>query len=64
MFTHVLAFDLPIGRGQLFILVTIAVIVFFATSKRGPGHRCRRCRELNRPQAIFCAQCGLRLRSR
>ncbi|MBI4716890.1 MAG: hypothetical protein HY763_03730 [Planctomycetes bacterium] len=49
---------------QLLFITVVAVIVFLATSTRGAPRRCRRCRELNRPQAVFCAQCGVRLRSR
>jgi hypothetical protein len=42
----------------------VAVIVFLATSSRRPSRRCARCREINREQAVYCAQCGTRLPGR
>lgn len=49
---------------RLLIVVLIGVIVLLGTSFRRPPNRCARCRELNREQARFCAQCGTRLASR
>jgi len=46
---------------HLFTVAIVAVIVFLATSSRRPSRRCTRCREINREQAVYCAQCGTRL---
>lgn len=50
------------GR-QVFFICLIAVIAFLATASRRTGRVCTRCREHNRPQAVYCAQCGQRLRA-
>jgi len=49
---------------HLFTVAIVAVIVFLATSSRRPSRRCTRCREINREQAVYCAQCGTRLPKR
>jgi hypothetical protein len=49
---------------ELFVAALITVIVFLATSARRSPGRCPRCREINRDQARFCAQCGSRLLTR
>ncbi|MCH8966805.1 MAG: hypothetical protein IID43_03935 [Planctomycetes bacterium] len=49
------------GGGSLICVMVVVVIVLLATSTRQPARRCRRCQEINRPHAIFCAQCGARL---
>lgn len=46
---------------HLVVLGVVAVAVFLATCTRRPQRRCRRCQEINRPHAIYCAQCGVRL---
>lgn len=56
---------MPFQDERWVFVVAIAVIVFLATSSRGGGgRRCRRCQEINRPHAVYCAQCGLKLRGR
>ncbi len=49
---------------NLLAVAIVAVIVFFATASRRPSRRCSRCREINREQAVYCAQCGVRLPGR
>lgn len=49
---------------ELFFLTVLVVAVFVAGSFRKSPHRCPRCRELNREQAQFCAQCGTKLSKR
>ncbi len=54
------------GRSSdpLWIILLIGVIAFLATSARRSRLRCSKCRELNRESAIFCAQCGTRLKDK
>ena len=52
------------GDDGLVCVALVAVIVFLATSTRRTARRCPRCKEINRDAAIFCAQCGMRLRDR
>lgn len=42
--------------------VFVVSLVVFVTAARNPNPRCRRCKELNRPMAMYCAQCGHKLR--
>ncbi len=49
-------------RSGLICIGLVAVIVFLATSTRRSAKRCPRCREVNREQAVYCAQCGTRLK--
>jgi len=50
---------------HLFALAVVAAAVAVATSAiRRPPRRCNRCREINREQAIYCAQCGDKLPDR
>ena len=49
---------------NLLAVAIVAVVVFFATASRRPSRRCTRCREINREQAVYCAQCGTRLHKR
>lgn len=49
---------------DLVCIALVAVIVFLGTSTRRTARRCPRCKEVNRDGAIFCAQCGTRLRER
>lgn len=48
------------------VLVGAGVLVMFvlAALPRGQSPICRRCREINRDEALFCAQCGTRLLGR
>jgi rRNA maturation endonuclease Nob1 len=48
--------------GRLFALAVVAVVVAVTMSAiRRPPRRCLRCREINREQAVYCAQCGTKL---
>ncbi len=48
--------------GRLFALAVVAAVVAVTTSAiRRPPRRCLRCREINREQAVYCAQCGTKL---
>ena len=49
---------------NLLAVAIVAVVVYFATFSRRTSHRCTRCREINREQAVYCAQCGTRLSKR
>ena len=51
-----------LGNDGFICVALVAVIVFLATSTRRTARRCPRCKEVNREAAIFCAQCGQRLR--
>ena len=53
-----------VGDEGLVCVALVAVIVFLATSTRRSARRCPRCKEINREAAIFCAQCGTRLRGK
>ncbi len=61
MFFLTLASALRFDKGQIIVVGLVAVIVFLATSTRSAPRRCPRCREINRLQAIYCAQCGTHL---
>ncbi len=53
------------ARDNAFVCIAlVAIIVFLATSTRRSAHRCPRCKEINREAAIYCAQCGTRLRKK
>ncbi|UCE60723.1 MAG: zinc ribbon domain-containing protein [Phycisphaerales bacterium] len=62
MIESALAFFRGFERDGLVCIGLVAVIVFLATSTRRSAKRCPRCQEVNREQAIFCAQCGTRLK--
>jgi hypothetical protein len=51
------------GDGFVFFAI-VAFIVFAVRASRAPTSRCPHCRQVNRPVAIFCAQCGQRLPGR
>lgn len=57
------SFDFPCG-GNLLCVVVVVVIVLLATSTRRSARRCPRCQEINRPHAIYCAQCGAKLQDK
>jgi hypothetical protein len=38
--------------------VLVVLMVLFTTAARNPRQVCPRCRESNRPGAVYCAQCG------
>lgn len=51
--------------GRLFAIAVVAAVVAVTTSAiRRPPRRCPRCREINREQAMYCAQCGRKLPER
>ena len=50
--------------GSLVCVGAVVVAVLIATAGRRGVRHCPKCRELNRPPAIFCAQCGMRLPGR
>ncbi len=45
------------------IMIAVAVVVLVASFRR-PSRRCPRCQQINREQAVYCAQCGERLPGR
>ena len=49
---------------HVFGFAVVAVMVYLVTSFRRPSRRCPRCKEINRDQARFCAQCGTQLPNR
>lgn len=51
-------------RENIFVVVVVLVGIFVANAFRRRPNRCPRCRELNREQALYCAQCGTRLPQR
>ena len=53
-----------LGDDGFICVALVAVIVFLATSTRRTARRCPRCKEVNREAAVFCAQCGQRLRNK
>ncbi|MHC4698868.1 MAG: zinc-ribbon domain-containing protein [Planctomycetota bacterium] len=61
-FPSVAPLGLRFDRDGLVCIGLVALIVFLATSTRRSARRCPRCREVNREQARFCAQCGAPLR--
>lgn len=63
MFATLLAAIHRMNHEQFLFVVIVAVIVFLATSTRRKRVQCRGCKEVNRPGAVYCAQCGAKLRS-
>lgn len=54
---------LAMRSGVYYLLgVFVVTLVVFITAARNPNPRCKRCREVNRPMAKFCAHCGQRLK--
>lgn len=49
---------------HLLFLVIIGITVFLLTSTRRSNRRCPRCKDVNRDHAVYCAQCGARLREK
>jgi hypothetical protein len=56
-------FEIP-GGGNLLCVIVVVGLVLLATSTRRSARRCRRCQEINRPHAIYCAQCGAKLQEK
>lgn len=53
---------LMFSRGAFYLLGVIVVcLVIFTTAAKSPRQQCPHCREINRPDARFCAQCGHKL---
>jgi hypothetical protein len=61
--SELIAFDFP-GGGNMLCVVVVVVIVLLATSTRRSSRRCPRCHEINRPHAVYCAQCGAKLQNK
>ena len=64
MVTSALALGLWFDSDGMVCVGIVAVMVFLATSTRRTAGRCHRCQEVNREAAVYCAQCGTRLRNR
>jgi rRNA maturation endonuclease Nob1 len=47
--------------GHFLVIAIVGVAALLASGCRRPSRRCNRCRQVNREEAIFCAQCGRRL---
>jgi hypothetical protein len=47
--------------GSLFVVAVVSAALVLATSGRRSSRRCSRCSQLNREEAIYCAQCGKKL---
>ncbi len=52
---------LQLSNREIAIVAVVAAVVMWATAARKPGRRCKRCQELNRDHAVYCAQCGEKL---
>ncbi len=61
MLDPMVAYFLPWRIDGLTCILVVAVIAFLATCTRRSSRQCRRCKEINRPYARFCAHCGQRL---
>lgn len=48
--------------GVVMVAGIVVLIVWLATSSGSRVRACPNCREINRFHAIYCAQCGRRLR--
>ena len=55
-----IGFEFPCG-GNLLCVILVVVVVLLATYTRRSARRCPRCQEINRPHAVYCAQCGAKL---
>jgi rRNA maturation endonuclease Nob1 len=55
---------MPFNDHYIIVVAIFALSFFLALTARRPARRCPRCHEVNREQAIFCAQCGSRLPER
>lgn len=64
MIETILAAALRFDERHLLAAAVVAVIAVVVTSARRPSRRCKHCRQLNREHAVFCAQCGQRLREK
>ena len=49
--------------GQVVCLVGVGVFVYALMHTSRSGHRCKRCHEVNRAEAQYCAQCGMKIRT-
>lgn len=56
-----MTFGWPFGDDGLICIGVFALIFFLASCARRVSNRCPRCQEVNRPAAVYCAQCGQRL---
>ena len=46
---------------EIGVIVVVVLFALWVASARKPGRRCKRCQELNREHALYCAQCGEKL---
>lgn len=60
----VLASFFRMNQEVILFIVVVAIIVFLLTSNRRSAPHCPRCKQVNRDHAIYCAQCGERLRKK
>jgi hypothetical protein len=60
----VLASFFRMNHEAILFIVVVAIIVFLLTSSRRSAPHCRRCKQVNRDHAVYCAQCGERLRKK
>lgn len=56
-----LAVAYPFDDGHLFVAAVVSAAMILLTSGRKTSRRCHHCRQTNREEAIYCAQCGRRL---
>ena len=60
-FLHALAWHFDFDGVQFYVIGLAAVVAFLASAGRRSSRRCPKCREVNRQEAFYCAQCGTRL---
>ena len=61
MFELALATATAIRMDGLLCIGVVVIMVVLATSSNKVARRCRRCGEVNREAAVYCAQCGSHL---
>jgi hypothetical protein len=55
---------LAVSRKTFIFVGVIGVIAFLMTATRRARRACKNCGEVNREEAVYCAQCGARLPGR
>jgi hypothetical protein len=55
---------LAVGRKMFIFVGVVGIIAFLMTAGRRARRACKNCGEVNREEAIYCAQCGARLPGR
>ncbi|MEK6799209.1 MAG: zinc ribbon domain-containing protein [Planctomycetota bacterium] len=56
--------SLALDDRPIAVILVIVVLILAIGMLRRPSMRCPRCQQVNREQAVFCAQCGQRLPGR